>query len=75
MNDDLRVRRLPEKQVTDRAVLEALLDEALVAHVGVVRGGRPVVLRSPVRATATTCCCTGRREPVPSGWRPGSRSA
>ncbi len=44
MNDDLRVRRLPEKQVTDRGVLEALLDEALVAHVGVVRGGRPVVL-------------------------------
>lgn len=44
MTDDLRVRRLPEKQVTDRAVLHELLDEAVVAHVGVVRGGRPVVL-------------------------------
>jgi hypothetical protein len=44
MDDELRVRRLPEKQVTDRAALDALLDEALVAHVGVVRAGRPVVL-------------------------------
>jgi len=44
MNDELRVRRLPEKQVIDRAVLDEILDEALVAHVGVVRAGRPVVL-------------------------------
>lgn len=41
---DLQVRRLPEKQVTDRAVLHALLDEALVAHVAVVRDGLPLVL-------------------------------
>ena len=40
-----RVRRLPEKQVTDRAVLDAVLDAALVAHVAVVDGeGRPYVL-------------------------------
>lgn len=39
-----RVRRLPDKQVTDRAVLDALLDRALVAHVAVVDGGRPYVL-------------------------------
>lgn len=44
MKDELRIRRLPEKQVIDRAVLDAILDEALVAHVGVVRAGRPVVL-------------------------------
>ncbi|MFN8191831.1 MAG: pyridoxamine 5'-phosphate oxidase family protein [Nocardioidaceae bacterium] len=44
MNDELRIRRLPEKQVIDRAVLDEILDEALVAHVGVVRAGRPVVL-------------------------------
>jgi nitroimidazol reductase NimA-like FMN-containing flavoprotein (pyridoxamine 5'-phosphate oxidase superfamily) len=41
---DLRVRRLRERQVTDREALHALLDEALVAHVGIVRDGRPVVL-------------------------------
>jgi uncharacterized protein len=40
-----RVRRLPEKQVTDRAVLDAVLDAARVAHVAVVDGEqRPYVL-------------------------------
>jgi nitroimidazol reductase NimA-like FMN-containing flavoprotein (pyridoxamine 5'-phosphate oxidase superfamily) len=41
---DLRVRRLADRQVTDRAALHALLDEALVAHVALVRDGLPVVL-------------------------------
>ena len=44
MDSDLRVRRLPEKQVDDREALNAILDEALVAHVAVVRDGAPVVL-------------------------------
>lgn len=44
MDSDLRVHRLPEKQVDDREALNAILDEALVAHVGVVRDGAPVVL-------------------------------
>ena len=39
-----RVRRLPEKQVTDRAVIDAVLDAARVAHVAVVDEGRPYVL-------------------------------
>ena len=38
------VRRLPEKQVRDREVLDALLDAALVAHVAVVDGGQPYVV-------------------------------
>ena len=39
------VRRLPDKQVHDRAVLDAVLDAARVAHVAVVDGeGRPYVL-------------------------------
>lgn len=44
MDPELRVRRLPEKQILDESVLHGILDEALVAHVGVVRAGRPVVL-------------------------------
>lgn len=44
MDDELRVRRLAEYQVRDRAALHAVLDDALVAHVGVVRGGRSLVL-------------------------------
>lgn len=39
-----QVRRKPERQVLDREALYAVLDEALVAHVGWVRDGRPVVL-------------------------------
>jgi len=39
-----RIRREAHRQVTDRAVLDQILDEALVAHVGVVRDGLPLVL-------------------------------
>lgn len=42
--DHLRITRLSDRQVTDRRALHALLDEALVAHVAVVRDGVPVVL-------------------------------
>jgi nitroimidazol reductase NimA-like FMN-containing flavoprotein (pyridoxamine 5'-phosphate oxidase superfamily) len=39
-----QVRRLPEKAVADKAVLYAVLDEALVAHVGISAGGQPFVM-------------------------------
>ncbi len=42
--DRTRVRRLGERQVFDRAVLEAILDEALVAHVGYLDDDVPLVL-------------------------------
>jgi len=38
------LRRLPEKAVTDRPVLDAILDEALVAHLAVTEGDQPFVL-------------------------------
>ncbi|MFI7587717.1 pyridoxamine 5'-phosphate oxidase family protein [Spongisporangium articulatum] len=41
---DTRVRRAAEKQVTERAALDALLDTALVAHVAVVDDGWPLVV-------------------------------
>ncbi|KQQ19314.1 hypothetical protein ASF48_15395 [Rathayibacter sp. Leaf299] len=44
VTDRTRVTRIRERQVTDRAVLDALLDEALVAHVAVVRDGAAIVL-------------------------------
>ncbi|MCS6564922.1 flavin-nucleotide-binding protein [Curtobacterium sp. MCBA15_007] len=40
----LRVRRLRDRQSDDPGVLDAILAEAHVAHVGIVRGGHPVVL-------------------------------
>jgi len=39
-----RVRRLPERAAYDDATIAAILDEALVCHVAVVRDGRPVVI-------------------------------
>jgi uncharacterized protein len=39
-----RVRRLPKRGVYERAVIEAILDEGLVCHVGFIDGGHPVVI-------------------------------
>jgi uncharacterized protein len=44
VTDRTRVTRLPYRQVHDRKVLYEVLDAGLVAHVGVVRDGVPVVL-------------------------------
>jgi uncharacterized protein len=44
VDETTRIRREAQRQVTDRAVLHDILDEALVAHVGVVRDGVPLVL-------------------------------
>lgn len=45
LTERTRVRRLPEKQVTDRAVLDAVLDAGRVAHVAVAGpDGQPFVL-------------------------------
>ncbi len=44
VDDQTRIRREADRQVTERAALYAILDEALVAHVGVVRDGLPLVL-------------------------------
>jgi hypothetical protein len=48
VDDTTRIRREAERQVRDRAVLDAILDAALVADVGVVRDGLPLVLRVPL---------------------------
>ena len=44
MSQRTRIRRLPEKTRTQRAELDAILDAALVAHVGIVDEGQPYVL-------------------------------
>ncbi len=43
-SDRVRVRRLPERGRYDMATVHAILDEGLVAHVGVVVDGAPRVL-------------------------------
>ncbi len=43
-NDRSQVRRLPERGRYDAATVHAILDEGLVAHVGISVDGRPVVL-------------------------------
>lgn len=39
-----RVKRLPERGGYDRAALDAILDEALICHVGFVQDGQPFVI-------------------------------
>ena len=39
-----RVRRLPERAAYDKQSVAAVLDAGFVCHVGVLRGGRPVVV-------------------------------
>jgi len=42
--DRTRVRRLPKRGAYDRATIDAILDEGLVAHVGFVVDGQPFVI-------------------------------
>lgn len=43
-SDRTRVRRVPQRGAYDRETIEAILDGALVSHVGFVHEGRPVVI-------------------------------
>jgi hypothetical protein len=52
--------RMPERASADRAVLDALLDEVLVAHVGVSLAEGPLASRPGSPGTATGCCSTAR---------------
>lgn len=40
----VRVRRLPNRAAYDRATVDAILDEALVCHLGFVHDGQPFVI-------------------------------
>ncbi len=44
IDEDLRIRRVPDRGHYDRATIDAIADEALIAHVGTVRDGQPVVI-------------------------------
>lgn len=58
-DDVTRVRREPHRQVTDRAALHAILDEAVLAHVAVVRDGLPLVLPFAVARDGDTLLLHG----------------
>ena len=44
LTERTRIRRLSDKAVTDRATLDAILDEGLVAHVGITQDDQPYVM-------------------------------
>lgn len=44
MSDKTRIRRLPERAVTDMEAINAILDAGFVCHAAYVTDGRPVVL-------------------------------
>jgi nitroimidazol reductase NimA-like FMN-containing flavoprotein (pyridoxamine 5'-phosphate oxidase superfamily) len=43
-DDEVRVRRVAKRAHYDRPTIDAIVDAALIAHVGTVREGRPVVV-------------------------------
>lgn len=43
-DDDLRIRRVADRAAYDRQTVEHIVDAALIAHVGTVREGKPVVI-------------------------------
>ncbi|MFL6100706.1 MAG: pyridoxamine 5'-phosphate oxidase family protein [Actinomycetales bacterium] len=53
------VRRLPEKQVHDRAALNELLDAALVGHIAVVTDGWPFVVPVGIARDGDRVLCHG----------------
>jgi|SRR6478609_10642665 len=44
VSERTRVRRVPHRAVYERAAIDAILDEALVCHVGLVHGAQPFVI-------------------------------
>jgi uncharacterized protein len=42
--DRTRVRRVPQRGIYDRETIDAILDEALISHMGFVHEGQPVVI-------------------------------
>jgi nitroimidazol reductase NimA-like FMN-containing flavoprotein (pyridoxamine 5'-phosphate oxidase superfamily) len=44
VSERTRVRRVPQRGVYDRSVIDAILDEALTCHVGLVVGAQPFVI-------------------------------
>jgi nitroimidazol reductase NimA-like FMN-containing flavoprotein (pyridoxamine 5'-phosphate oxidase superfamily) len=43
-DDELRIRRVPNRASYDRGTIDAIIDAALIAHVGTIRDGAPVVI-------------------------------
>lgn len=43
-NDRTRIRRLPERGVSDRETINSILDEGFVCHAAYITDGRPVVI-------------------------------
>jgi hypothetical protein len=43
-SEDLRVRRAAQRASYEREAVDAIVDAALIAHVGTVRAGKPVVI-------------------------------
>ena len=53
------IRRLPEKSVEDRAVIDAILDEGFVCHVAYLIDGRPVVIPTLYMRDGDSCLLHG----------------
>lgn len=55
-----RVKRLPKRGQYDRSTIDAILDEAIVCHIGIEVDGQPYVIPSLHARVGTPSICTGR---------------
>jgi len=58
-SDRVRLRRKRERGSYDRAAIDAILDEALIAHLGIVEDGQPVVTPTLHARTGDVVYCHG----------------
>jgi nitroimidazol reductase NimA-like FMN-containing flavoprotein (pyridoxamine 5'-phosphate oxidase superfamily) len=61
-SERVQVRRLPKRASFDSAVLHAILDEALVCHVGFDLEGQPYVIPTIYARVEETLYVTARRQ-------------
>jgi nitroimidazol reductase NimA-like FMN-containing flavoprotein (pyridoxamine 5'-phosphate oxidase superfamily) len=75
MTDRTRLRRLPARGSFDRAVVDAILDEALVCHVGFLHEGQPFVIPTTfarvdetlyLHGSAASRMCRALRDGIPA---------
>jgi len=59
LTDRTRLRRAPQRGRHDRETIDAILDESLIAHVGWVQDGRPVVIPTLIARVGDTLLLHG----------------
>ena len=73
-SERVRLRRKRERGSHDRAVIDAILDEALIAHLGITgEDGQPLVIPTLHARSGDVVYCTARWRAAPFARSPPAR--